>query len=168
MSTPAAAPGPRQTLPIICAAMAGAIPLITVVVWFVLAADGIGAFPASWAPIVVIAVAGGAYACCELAGFRTPALEYSSRSAAEIEAESWRRFTASTFTRFALCEAVFLVSVALAFSVQSFLVVLIGAVIALPLFFLEAWPGERNQRRFAAALEARGIPSYLTGGRLQD
>lgn len=168
VSTPAAVPAPRQSLTIVCAALAGAIPMITLVLWFVLGADGIGPFPASWAPIAVIAVAGGAYACCELAGFRTPPLEYSNRSAAEIEADSWRRFTASTFTRFALCEAVFLVSVALAFSVHSFWVVLIGAVIALPLFFLEAWPGERNQRRFAAALESRGIPSYLTGGRLQD
>lgn len=147
--------------------MASAMPLITLVLWFVLATDGIGDFPASWAPVVVLAVAVGAYSICELAGFRTPPLEYSARSAAEIEADSWRRFTTSTFTRFAMCEAVFLVSVALAFVVESFWVVLIGLVLALPLFLLEAWPGVRNQRRFAAALESRGVPSYLSG-RLQD
>jgi hypothetical protein len=115
----------------------------------------------------VLAVAVGAYSICELVGFRTPPLEYSARSAAEIEADSWQRFTTSTFTRFAMCEAVFLVSVALAFVVESFWVVLIGLVLALPLFLLEAWPGVRNQRRFAAALESRGVPSYLSG-RLQD
>ncbi|MFD7156993.1 hypothetical protein ACFV9C_20510 [Kribbella sp. NPDC059898] len=168
MSTPAAPPAARQTLTTVCAAIAGAIPMMTLVLWFVLAADGIGDFPVVWAPIAVLAVAGAAYAFCELAGFRTPALEYSDRSAADVERASWARFTASTFTRIALCEAPFMVSVALAFVVQSFWVVLIGAVAALPLFLLEAWPGERNQRRFAAALESRGIPSYLVGGRLQD
>jgi hypothetical protein len=152
----------------VCATMASAMPVITLVLWFVLAADGIGDFPASWAPLVVLAVAVGAYSICELVGFRTPPLDGSvARSAAEIEADSWRRFTTSTFTRFAVCEAVFLVSVALAFVVESFWVVLIGLALALPLFLLEAWPGVRNQRRFAAALESRGVPSYL-GGRLQD
>ncbi|WP_350276950.1 hypothetical protein [Kribbella sp. HUAS MG21] len=170
MSTPAASPATpaaRQTLTMVCATMAAAIPLITLVLWFVLAVDGIGEFPASWPPLVVLAAAVGAYSICELIGFRTPPLEYSNRPAAEIQADSWRRFTASTFTRFAVCEAVFMISVALAFVAQSFWVVLIGAVLALPLFFWEAWPGDRNQRRFAAALEARGVPSYLTG-RLQD
>lgn len=151
----------------VCATMAAAIPLITLVLWFVLATEGIGEFPASWPPLVVLAAAVGAYSICELIGFRTPPLEYSNRPAAEVQADSWRRFTASTFTRFAVCEAVFMISVALAFVAQSFWVVLIGAVLALPLFYWEAWPGERNQQRFAAALEARGVPSYLTG-RLQD
>ncbi|MGW7679896.1 hypothetical protein ACWGID_04100 [Kribbella sp. NPDC054772] len=167
MSTSTKPPAAQQSLTIICAAMAGAIPMITLVLWFVLATDGTGEFPATWAPLVVLAAAAAAYTFCELAGFRTPALEHSGRPAAEIEAESWRRFTASTFTRFALCEGVFLVSVALAFVVQSFWVVLIGAVLALPLALLEVWPSARNQQRFAASLESRGVPSYL-GGRLQD
>ncbi|MEV0792427.1 hypothetical protein [Kribbella sp. NPDC050459] len=168
MSTPSAAtPAARQSLTMVCATMAAAIPLMTVVLWFVLATDGIGEFPTGWPVLVVLAAAVGAYSICELAGFRTPPLAHSARSSAEIEADSWRRFTASTFTRFAVCEAVFLISVALSFVADSFWVVLIGAALALPLFFWEAWPGERNQRRFAAALESGGIPSYLTG-RLQD
>lgn len=157
----------QQSLATTCAAMAGAIPLITVALWFVLAVDGLGEFPATWAPLAVLAAAVGAYSFCELAGFRTPPLEHSGRPATEVEAEAWRRFTSSTFVRFAICESVFLVSVALAFVVQSFWVVLVGAVLALPLFFWEVWPGQRNQQRFAASLEARGVPSYLTG-RLQD
>jgi len=170
VSTPSAnpaTPAARQSLTTVCAAMAGAIPLLTLVLWFVLATDGIGEFPASWPLLVVLAAAVGAYSICELTGFRTPPLEHSNRSAAEVQADSWRRFFASTFTRFAVCEAVFLISVALSFVAESFWVVLLGAVLALPLFFWEAWPGERNQRRFAAALESGGIPSYLTG-RLQD
>ncbi|TDW93964.1 MULTISPECIES: hypothetical protein [Kribbella] len=173
MSTPSATPATpatpaaRQSLIMVCASMAGVIPVMTLALWFVLATDGIGEFPTDWPPLVVLAAAVGAYSICELVGFRTPPLEYSNRPAAEIQADSWRRFTTSTFTRFAICEAVFLISVALSFVAESFWVVLIGAVIALPLFFWEAWPGERNQRRFAAALESGGIPSYLTG-RLQD
>lgn len=145
------------------ATMAGAIPIMTLVLWFVLGTDGIGAFPKSWPPLVVLAVAVGAYSFCELIGFRTPPIEHSNRPAVEVQADAWRRFTASTYTRFAVCEGVFLVSVALAFVAESFWVVLIGAVLALPLFFWEAWPGERNQRRFAAALESGGVPSYLMG-----
>ncbi|TCC05337.1 hypothetical protein [Kribbella soli] len=170
MSTPSATPATpaaRQSLTMVCATMAGAIPMMTLVLWFVLAVDGIGEFPESWPLLVVLAAAVGAYSICELVGFRTPPLQYSNRPTAEVQADSWRRFTASTFTRFAVCEAVFLISVTLAFVADSFWVVLLGAVIALPLFFWEAWPGERNQRRFAAALESGGIPSYLTG-RAQD
>ena len=60
-----------------------------------------------------------------------------------------------------------MISIPLAFVVDSFWVVLIGAVVAVPLFFWEVWPGARNQQRFAAALESGGVPSYLTG-RVQD
>ena len=147
--------------------MLGAIPLITLTLWFVLAADGIGAFPPTWAPSVVLLAAALAYAFCELAGFKTPPLQHSDQPPAEVEAASWRRFTASTFLRFAVCEAVFLISMPIAFVVDSFWVVLIGAVLGVPLVFWEVWPGVRNQQRFAAALESGGVPSYLTG-RLQD
>lgn len=148
-------------------ALLGAIPLITLTLWFVLAADGMGDFPPTWAPSVVLLAAALAYAFCELAGFRTPPLQHSGRPQAEIEAESWRRFTTSTFLRFAVSEAAFLISIPLAFVVDSFWVVLIGAVVAVPLVFWEVWPGARNQQRFAAALESGGVPSYLTG-RVQD
>jgi hypothetical protein len=147
-------------------ALAGAIPVMALAMWFVLAADGIGDFPETWAPSVVLAAAAGAYAFCELAGFRTPPLEPSDRRPGEVEMESWQRFTTSTFVRFAICEGVFLISIPLAFVVDSFWVVLLGAVIALPLVLWEVWPGVRNQQRFAASLEARGVPSYLV--RAQD
>jgi hypothetical protein len=157
----------QRSLTTTASALVGAIPLITLTMWFVLAADGIGDFPPTWAPSLVLLAAALAYAFCELAGFRTPPLQHSDRPPAEIEADSWRRFTTSTFLRFAVCEAVFLISMPLAFLVDSFWVVLIGAVVAVPLFFWEVWPGARNQQRFAAALEAGGVPSYLTG-RVQD
>ncbi|WP_410787632.1 hypothetical protein [Kribbella sp. C-35] len=162
-----ATPAARQSLTTVCAAMAGAIPLMTLVLWFVLATEGIGEFPKGWPTLAVLAAAVGAYSICELIGFRTPPLEYSNRPAAEVQTDSWLRFTSSTFTRFGLCEGVFMISVALSFVAASFWVVLLGAILSLPLILWEAWPGERNQRRFAAALESGGVPSYLTG-RLQD
>ena len=121
--------------------------------------------PARWPPLRAPRRRGRRYSFCELAGFRTPASRAAlQRSAAEIEAESWRRFTASTFIRFAVCEAVFLISDPARVRRPELLgrparrgdrspAVLLGG----------AGPGERNQRRFAAALESAGIPSYLTG-----
>ncbi len=159
---PAAAAG----LTMVVAAMIAAIPMITLVMWFVLAGDGIGDFPGGWAPLVVVALAVAAYSFCELAGFRALALPPGGQPA-EIERESWQKFTSSTFVRFALCEAVFLVSIAIAFVVDSYWIVLIGAVLALPLVAWEVWPSRRNQQRFAAALESAGHPSYLLG-RPQD
>lgn len=157
----------QQSLIMTCGALLGAIPVMTLALWFVLAADGIGDLPPTWAPSIVLLAAALAYAFCELAGFRTPPLAHSDRQPEDVGFESWRRFTASTFVRFAVCEAVFLVSIPLAFVADSFWVVLIGAVVAMPLVFWEVWPGTRNQQRFAASLEAGGIPSYLTG-RVQD
>ncbi|GAA1513419.1 hypothetical protein [Kribbella lupini] len=168
MSNPLNAPRPAAatSLTLVVRAMLLAIPMITVVLWFVLAPDGIGPFPAVWAPLAVVAAAVGAYSVCELIGFRAVPLEHGDRPA-DVEAESWRRFTSSTFLRFAVCEAVFLISIPLAFVVDSYWVVLIGAVLAIPLVVLEVLPSARNQQRFAAALEGRGVPSYLSG-RPQD
>jgi len=157
----------QQSLIMTCSALLGAIPVMTLALWFVLAADGIGDFPPTWAPSIVLLAAALAYAFCELAGFRTPPLAHSDRQPEDVGVESWRRFTASTFVRFAACEAVFLVSIPVGFVTDSFWVVLIGAVIAVPLFFWEAWPSTRNQQRFAAALESGGVSSYLTG-QVQD
>ena len=168
MSNPLNAPRPSAatSLTLVVRTMLLAIPLIALVLWFVLAADGIGPFPPVWAPLVVLAAAVGAYSVCELIGFRGEPLEHGGRPA-EVEAESWRRFTSSTFVRFAVCEAVFLLSLPIAFVADSYWVVLIGAVLAIPLVALEVLPGTRNQQRFAAALESRGVPSYLSG-RPQD
>jgi hypothetical protein len=155
----------QRALTTTSAALLAAIPLITLTMWFVLAVDGIGDFPPTWAPSLVLLAAALAYAFCELFGFRTSPLRPSDgQTPAAIGADSWQRFTASTFVRFAVCEAVFLVSLPLAFVVNSFWVVLIGAALAIPLLLWEVWPGARNQQRFAAALESGGAPSYLVEG----
>jgi hypothetical protein len=152
----------QQSLIMTSSALIGAIPVMTLALWFVLAVDGIGDFPPTWAPSILALAAALAYAFCELAGFRAAPLAHSDRQPEDVGSESWRRFTTSTFVRFVACEAVFLISVPIAFVVDSFWVVLIGAVLAMPLVFWEVWPGARNQQRFAASLEAGGVPSYLT------
>ncbi|GAA1610408.1 hypothetical protein GCM10009789_75940 [Kribbella sancticallisti] len=168
MSNPMNATRPPQatSLMTVMGSMLAAIPLITLVMWFVLAVDGIGDFPPTWAPLLILAAAAGAYSLCELAGFRTAPLQPGGRPA-DVERLSWQRFTSSTFVRFAVCEAVFLLSLPLAFIVDSFWVILVGAVLAMPLLAWEVWPGVRNTQRFAASLESAGHPSYLLG-RPQD
>ncbi|TWD83579.1 hypothetical protein FB561_4745 [Kribbella amoyensis] len=159
-------PPAAASLTMVTASMIAAVPMITVVMYFVLAPDdGLGEFPTTVA-LILLAAAVAAYSVCELAGFRTAPMQHGG-TPAQVEAASWQRFTASTFVRFAICEAVFLVSIPLAFIVKSYWLVLVGAVLGLALLVWEVWPGARNQRRFAAALEARGVPSYLTG-RPQD
>jgi hypothetical protein len=159
-------PAAAASLTMVVGSMLGVIPLICLTMWFVLATDGIGDFPGGWAPLLVVALAVSAYSCCELVGFRTAPLPPGGQPA-DVERQSWQRFTSSTFVRFAICEAVFLLSIAVAFVVSSYWIILIGAVLALPLVAWEAWPGRRNQLRFAAALESGGHPSYLLG-RPQD
>lgn len=168
MSNPLNPPAPpaATSLTMVVRAMLLAIPLITLAMYFALVTDGLGPFPAAWAPLAVLAAAAAAYSLAELIGFRTVPLEHGGQPA-DVQAESWRRFTSSTFLRFAICEAVFLLSIPLAFVVDSFWVVLVGAALAIPLVAYEVLPGRRNQERFAASLEARGVPSYLLG-RPQD
>ncbi len=139
-----------------------AVPMMTFALWFVHAADGLGDFPAAQLALVPLALAVGAYSFCELVGFRAAPLPPGG-DPAQVESQSWLAFTKSTFVRFAICDAAFLVTVPLSFIADSFWLVLIGAILALPLIAWEAWPGLRNQQRFAASLEAGGHPSYLTG-----
>ena len=160
-------PPAAASLTMTVGAMLLSVPLMTFVLYFVLVTDddGFGDFPASWA-LGVLALGVGAYGFCEYVGFRAAPLQHGGQPE-EVEVASWMRFTTSTFVRLAVCEAVFLVSVPLAFITESFWIVLVGAVLGLALLGWEAWPGPRNQRRFATALEAQGAPSHLTG-RPQD
>lgn len=139
------------------------VPMITLVLWFVIGqVHGLGEFPASWAALVPLALAVGAYSFCELVGFRAPPIQPGGQPA-EVENQSWLAFNKSTLLRFAVCEAVFMASISIAFVVSSYWPVLIGAALALALIGWEAWPTQRNLQRFAAALESGGHPSYLLG-----
>ncbi len=151
---------PATNLTMVVGTVIAAVPMMCVVAWFVLATDGLGEYPDTWVPLTVGAAAVAAYTFCELAGFRTAPLTPQDDQAS-IARTSVQRFTTSTFVRFAVCEAVFLIGFALGFAVQSFWPVLVGAVFALPLLFWEAWPGARNRGRFADSLERSGIPSGL-------
>jgi hypothetical protein len=157
---------PAAALKFLTQAMIYPIPFITVAMWFVLTDDGLGELPGGWEPIVVAALAAGAYSYCELVGFRTQPLGPGGTPDA-IEKQSWQRFNVSTLLRFAVCESVFFVGIALGLVAQSYWLVLLGSVLTLALVGWEAWPSLRNQRRFAASLEAAGHPSYLLG-RAQD
>jgi ABC-type phosphate/phosphonate transport system permease subunit len=139
---------------------------IAVALWTAIGTGELGDPPPSWALLAVAVAAVVAYAICELFGFRTKPLDQVGEPA-EVADSSWQRFANSTHVRLMICDVTFLITIPLGFIVQSFWVVLLGLILALPLGVWEAWPGTRNQRRFAAALESRGVPSYLSG-RLRD
>lgn len=139
------------------------VPMIALVLWFVIGrVHGLGEFPASWTALVPLALAVGAYSFCELVGFRAQPIQPGGRPA-EVENQSWLAFNKSAFLRFVACDAVFMVTIPIAFVVSSYWPVLVGAALALPLIGWEAWPSKRNLQRFAAALESGGHPSYLLG-----
>ncbi|WBQ02495.1 hypothetical protein [Kribbella sp. CA-293567] len=163
---------PAVALKFLTRAMLYPIPIITVMLWFVLAEDGFGELPGGWPMPVVAALAAGAFSYCELAGFRARPLGPGGLPA-EVEKQSWLRFNSSTLLRFVACESVFVASIVIGFVVDSYWPVLAGGALTLGLAAWEVWPSLRNRRRFAAALEAAGHPSYLLGdrdllGRTQD
>lgn len=140
------------------------IPLLAITLWFVLAANGAGELPASWALLVPLALAVGSYSYCELAGFRAQPLQSQpGTEAAKIENKSWLLFNSSVIRRYVACDLAFLATIPIGFVVDSVWPVLLGAVLSLPLVAWECWPGLRNRKRFAAALESGGHPSYLAG-----
>ena len=119
-----------------------------------------GEYPDRWIPLVLGAVAVAAYGICEL--LLKPAPLRAQDDVDQVGRASSQRFASALFARFAVCEPVFLLGVALAFVAESYWPVLIGAVLAVPLLWWEAWPGPSTRRRFAAALERGGHRSSLT------
>jgi hypothetical protein len=73
------------------------------------------------------------------------------------------RFQANLMTRFALCEAPIMVSVALAFvaSGHTILIALLGVVLGEALLARHVWPNSWNLTKAQTQLESKGVPSQL-------
>lgn len=168
VSTPVNAPRPpaAESVSITMITLVLPVPAIAGALWFAFADIGLGHRPETWSLLVPVVLAAAAYAYCEVAGFRAQPLPYGG-DPAEVENRSWQAFNRAGFVRFVLCEAVFMVTIPIAFVVDSYWPILVGALLAVPLIAWECWPSLRNRRRFAASLEAGGAPSYLLG-RTQD
>ena len=102
------------------------------------------------------------FVLCDAVGYRTPAIapgtspEHSARSSLQAS-------QATMFLRFALCEALALISAAAAFVIrpESAWTYIDGAVFALVLMAVHVWPNERQTRKLEASLEREGGTSHL-------
>lgn len=144
---------------ILTGALMGALVLIGVVLLFVLPIEET---PPLWVPLAQVAVGVGLHLALEAVGYRTPPLDPSLDDAAAA-AQATMRYQAGTILRFALCEAIAIASIAMAFvlPVGGWLIYATGAVVSLVLMWVHVWPSARPVGRFADALEAGGQRSGL-------
>lgn len=141
------------------ATLMGALVMIAVVTFPVLAADGLG-------PVLPVAlgaqVAAGlvVHVLLETIGYRLrPVAPGAAPEAAEQH--SVAQYQQWMILRFALSEAIAILSLAAAFVVGAYTVYLGGMVVSLVLLALHVWPGERTVGKSITALERSGGRSNL-------
>lgn len=162
MTTPATKPAtPLRALQTTVGAVMGGLVVLTVVFGgFVL---GLHGYPPTWVPWLLGALAIVAHALCTAVGYRVPAVAPAT-PAPEAAAAGRMAFQQSTFLRLAVCEAVGVVGIVLAFAVppRTGMTVVIGMVLSLALLLLHVWPGDRVVGRVERSLDRDGGRSYLT------
>jgi hypothetical protein len=161
MTLPATAPGTplRAQQTMIGAVMGGLVVLAALFGGVVL---GLHGYPPTWVPWVLGAIAVAAHAVCTVAGYRVAAI--APGTPAEEAAVTGRlAFQQSTFLRLAVCEAVALIGIVLAFAVrpQTGMTVVIGVVLALVLFLVHVWPSSRVVATVERSLDRDGGRSFL-------
>lgn len=162
MTVPATTTGtPLKALKTTIGAVMGG--LVVVAILFGGVVLGLHGYPPTWVPWLLGALAVVAHLVCTAVGYRVPAM---APGTAPDEAATAARaaFQQSTFLRLAVCEAVSLVGIALAFAVrpQTGMTVVIGVVLSLALLLLHGWPGTRVLGRVERSLDRDGGRSYLT------
>lgn len=162
MTIPATTPGtPLRALQTTVGAVMGGLVVLTVVFGGLVL--GLHDYPPTWVPWLLGALAVLAHVLCTAVGYRVPAVAPAA-PAPEAAASGRMAFQQSTFVRLAICEAVGVVSIALAFAVtpRTGMTVVIGVVLSLALLLLHVWPGDRVVGRVERALDRDGGRSYLT------
>jgi hypothetical protein len=151
----------RHTLRILCGALLGSQ---IVMLLAVSAALGATAFdePPLWALVVVVIVGAAEAVVLSVFGYRVPAIAPGMPDD-ERRSAVVRAVQSSTVLRFAIAEAVAIISVALAFVVGDggAVVCTIGVAISLTLSALHVWPSERVVARIREGLERDGGVSHL-------
>lgn len=149
------------SLRVLVGALLTAPVFIVVAMAFVLAPTE-GALDATPLLVVPLVIGVAAFAVCEAVGYRTPAVVPGTPHE-QARSQSVNAYRTTTTTRFAISEAVLFICVALGFVVTTggYLLVVLGAVVAMALVWFECWPRERPVARTQAALERDGAPSYL-------
>lgn len=152
----------RYTLRFLTAALLGSEIVLLVAVSAATTASGGFKAPPVWAVVLVGALGIAAAVLVPLVGYRLPAI---TPGTPEDEARGIvvKAVQSSTILRFALSEAVAVVSVALSFVVGhgGAIVCLIGVAVAIALGVLHVWPSDRVLTRTREALEREDGQSYL-------
>lgn len=150
-----------RTARVLVASLMGALPVILVVVTVVLMGVD-GAFDFDPLPLVVqVAVGVGVHFMLEQIGYRASPISPSTEpgQAARRAQEQWRT---STMLRFAISEAVAIISLAGAFVLDGgFFILLGGVAVSLTLMVLHVWPSARVIDKVAGPLEADGARTGL-------
>lgn len=147
---------------LLAGALMSALVVIFLAIALVMGETG-GGQPPVLALAAVLVLGGMQAAMVEVAGYRLPPLSRSTAPGEATTATALHRFRDAMVLRFALSEAVAIVSIAAAFVVDSggLLVVGLGCAISLVLLAVHVWPWRRPVERSAAALEAEGARSGL-------
>ena len=149
-----------QSARIMALALMSALVMIAAMLYFVLPDPW--AVPPWWVPVAQVLAGVAVHLFNDTTGYRTPALD---PGLAEDEAvtRSVQAYTNAMMLRFAVSDAIAIISVALAFVLGEggFLTYVGGAVVSLVLLAVHVWPGARPVGRTAASLERDGARSHL-------
>ena len=158
MTTSPGAPAFAQSVRILSGSLMAALVFFGVALFFVLGTEDT---PPLWVPVAQVAAGVAVHVLLERIGYRIPPLD-TDLSDADAQQAARARWQTSMMLRFALSEAIALVSLAAAFVLDGGVwTYLGGAVVSLALMAVHVWPGARPVGRVADALEASGRQSHL-------
>jgi hypothetical protein len=113
---------------------------------------------------VPVVLALGCLFLSETVGYRHPAIAPGTPREEAMRLAT-TAYTAGTTLRFAICEVVLIITLALAFVVSTggYLALILAAPLAMALFWFECWPRERPIAKSQASLERDGgVADLLT------
>ena len=158
MTTSPGAPAFAQSVRILSGSLMAALVFFGVALFFVLGSEDT---PPLWVPVAQVAAGVAVHVLLETIGYRVPPLD-TDLSDADAQQAARARWQTSMMLRFALSEAIALLSLAAAFVLDGGVwTYLGGAVVSLALMAVHVWPGARPVGKVADALEASGRRSHL-------
>ncbi|MDQ3156383.1 MAG: hypothetical protein M3Q98_06645 [Actinomycetota bacterium] len=151
-----------RALRILALALCAALGFIGVALYFAMGTteDGM-ANPPVWVPLAQVFGAFVILVLVETVGYRTAAAEGGDTQI--VGNSSAMAYQSAMILRFALCESLAIVSIALAFVVipNTFLTYVYGGLLSLALMLFAVVPNKRSLSKTEASLERDGRPSYL-------
>lgn len=159
--TPTGAPSFHRTLRVLVTALMAA-PVLFLVVGATILQDGF-TDPPWWMLGVVTGEAAVVLVLLQVVGLRTVPAIAPGTAEADARRLSATAFQANVILRFALCESVALVALALSFVAETggMVVLVLGVALCEALMALFVWPGDRLVAAVQGALEREGGVSHL-------